>query len=45
VGKQSSSPRMAPIRVEYRCLDCGHVGWSAHKDIVRRFEREQAATP
>lgn len=20
---------------EYRCLDCGHVGWSRHTDIVR----------
>lgn len=20
---------------EYRCLDCGHVGWSTHNDLAR----------
>ena len=20
---------------EYRCLDCGHIGWSAHLDLAR----------
>lgn len=24
----------------FRCLDCGHVGWSRHIDIARRFKRE-----
>jgi hypothetical protein len=21
---------------EYRCLDCGHVGWSRHTDLERK---------
>lgn len=25
---------------EFQCLDCGHVGWSRHIDIARRFKRE-----
>jgi len=28
-------PRMDRIAREYRCLDCGHVGWSHHYDLVR----------
>lgn len=23
------------ISREYTCLDCGHVGWSSHKDLKR----------
>lgn len=22
---------------EYECLDCGHVGWSIHKDLERKY--------
>lgn len=29
---------------EYRCLYCGHVGWSAHKDLSRKAEREREDT-
>jgi hypothetical protein len=24
---------------EYRCLDCGHVGWSSHRDLIRAAAR------
>jgi len=20
---------------QYRCLDCGHVGWSSHNDLIK----------
>lgn len=26
--------------IAYSCQDCGHYGWSAHEDIIARFERE-----
>lgn len=45
LGREASSPRMRKIRVQYRCLDCGHVGWSAHVDLVNRFEQWQATIP
>lgn len=25
---------------EYRCLDCGHVGWSRHTDLKYKEERD-----
>jgi hypothetical protein len=25
---------------EFKCLDCGHVGWSRHVTLARRFKRE-----
>lgn len=28
--------RMSRTSREYRCLTCGHVGWSAHVDLERR---------
>ena len=31
--------RTALMAVQYQC-DCGHVGWSRHKDLVRRAARE-----
>lgn len=27
---------------EYRCLDCGHVGWSRHKTMLRLLEKLSA---
>lgn len=27
--------RMSATAREYRCLDCGHVGWSRHVDLGR----------
>jgi hypothetical protein len=31
------------VAFEYRCLGCGHVGWSRHPSVARKFEREHAA--
>lgn len=25
---------------QYECLDCGHIGWSRHPIVERRFKRE-----
>ena len=25
---------------QFKCLDCGHVGWSRHIEVARRFKRE-----
>jgi len=30
IGRIACSPRMDAVIREYRCQDCGHVGWSAH---------------
>lgn len=30
--------RMQTTAVEYRCLDCGHVGWSQHVDAMRHLK-------
>lgn len=24
------------VSLEYRCQDCGHVGWSTHRDLERK---------
>jgi hypothetical protein len=29
--------RVAYLRYEYRCLDCGHTGWSRHIEVERRW--------
>lgn len=29
-------------KIEYRCLDCGHVGWTIHVWAERLFERKCA---
>jgi predicted RNA-binding Zn-ribbon protein involved in translation (DUF1610 family) len=40
-GRLGYSPRRdKPWAVEYRCLDCGFVGWSSHADLVRKLERQ-----
>lgn len=31
--------RVSGMVREYRCLDCGHVGWSNHKDLERLEDR------
>ena len=38
-GRRACSPRMRMWAVRYRCRDCGHVGWSAHNELVRAWER------
>lgn len=27
--------RMLAVASQYRCLDCGHEGWSRHVDVAR----------
>ena len=34
--------RQTDRRVEYHCLDCGHVGWSQHSDAERLLRRLEA---
>lgn len=34
--KLRSYARQTAISREYRCLDCGHVGWSTHVDLEQR---------
>lgn len=29
--------RSANSAYEYRCLECGFVGWSRHRDVERKF--------
>lgn len=29
--------RVLPFEAEYRCLDCGHVGWSRHADLLPKL--------
>jgi hypothetical protein len=31
---RSGGARVCPIEREYRCLSCGHVGWSRHIDLA-----------
>jgi len=32
----SPCPRSDDVQREYRCRDCGHVGWSRHSDLRRK---------
>ncbi len=36
------SPRHNDLALQYRCLDCGHVGYSKHKDLARKVEKADA---
>jgi hypothetical protein len=29
-------PRALALQIEYRCLACGHTGWSRHCDVARK---------
>lgn len=33
-GHHRGNGRSTNTQREYRCLDCGHVGWSCHVDLV-----------
>lgn len=35
VNDGNARGRSANVRVEYRCLDCGHVGWTRHTDLAK----------
>jgi len=32
--------RTLPYKAEYRCLDCGHTGWSKHDDMAHLLRRK-----
>lgn len=34
--------RSSQISRQYRCLDCGYLGWSNHKDLERKEVHEHA---
>lgn len=34
--------RWGHVAREYRCLDCGHIGWSRHPDVGRTRATEEA---
>jgi DNA-directed RNA polymerase subunit RPC12/RpoP len=36
--------RSADQAYEYRCLDCGHTGWSQHSDMERAYKRRSTST-
>ena len=33
--------RQGQFKVEYECLDCGHIGWTQHIDPWHRFMHTQ----
>jgi hypothetical protein len=35
-------PRQLRYRLEYRCRDCGHVGWSRHATMLRLLKKKEA---
>ena len=32
-------PRVVFTRYQYRCLDCGHVGWSRHHTVAKLADK------
>jgi len=41
--KRTRGYRQTDRLVEYRCLDCGHIGWSQHSQMERLLERRAIA--
>lgn len=39
-GLGRCSMRTSQASRQYRCLDCGHVGWSTHKELERMEEND-----
>ena len=37
--------RQTDRQIEYRCLDCGHIGWTQHSDGEALLSRFQNPTP
>lgn len=31
--------RVVRFRVQFKCLDCGHVGWSRHRDVACKLQQ------
>ncbi len=36
VKSNKGGARVTPIMREYRCRNCGHVGWSRHIDLAKK---------
>jgi hypothetical protein len=42
-GRKPRGPmRSLGYAVQYRCRDCGHVGWSQHTDAERLLKQKEA---
>jgi hypothetical protein len=39
--RRTGGHRSSAVAREYRCQDCGHVGWAAHRDLDRLAAREE----
>ena len=37
----SNFRRWSDTAYQYRCLDCGHIGWSRHPDVKRVFMQQK----
>lgn len=44
-GRRARSPRMRMWSVRYQCQDCEYIGWSAHQELVARWERQNDPLP
>lgn len=40
-GRRHVGIRQTHRLIEYRCMDCGHVGWSQHQNLERALERRE----
>jgi hypothetical protein len=40
--KRGDTHRSCLHRYEYRCVTCGHVGWSSHRDVEDQWKKEHA---
>jgi hypothetical protein len=38
-----SSARHGTVSREYKCPDCGYVGWSSHNDLTRKYMTTKGA--
>lgn len=38
-------PRVAYAHYQYRCLDCGHIGWSNHVQLADKAGRDRGWSP
>lgn len=39
IGDGNANGRSSNTRVQYKCDNCGHIGWSRHVDIFRKAQR------
>jgi hypothetical protein len=45
IGDGKASGRSTNTRLEYKCDDCGHVGWSRHYMLLYKAWEEGIETP